>query len=390
MKKVIHAIAITALSLCCIQTMSPAKQSVRASKQDSLDEREVTVKILGSAGAKKPISSSIFKRDTDGFAKKLHFDFTKGIPDRGGDGNINKILVVYTDKPTEEFSISVAQKDVPKGSEIKIGSNTIEIDLSKVKKTQTEEKIIIAKVQPASGTWRIITGNNDLKKERAKIFAESASLSSGIDVAERINRVYAGYPEILDDISCNHPNCLIQIYENKPTRIYAAQNGNNGYVTLLTQANIKRAGREPIIIIGEDAKAIITNQEELYKHKGGNFSQEAKVLADLIALLLTEDEDAAYRRYMQKELTYDKVTTIMQNRLYDTLAKHKYITLNSAKNQQFKEKFERNLKALQDLYQQIYDKFTTDPQKWGATTGMNRNYSKKITDLYNGLLGLKK
>lgn len=267
MKPLSYALAIAALSLCCVQTVSAKKQPVRASKKDPLDTRDVTVKIIGSKGPKKPISSSTFKTDTSGvLTGKLSFDFLNGIRDRGEDGPINTIRAVYIDKPTEEFSISVSQKDVPKGSEIKIGSNTIEIDTSKVKNKQPEprapSRVATVQIPKGSGQWRIVTGNNDLRKERAIVFAKDVSLSAGgqDDINERLNRVYAGYPEVLDDISCSQSNCQVLIYENKPTRIYAQQEGKDGYVTLLKQTDIKKAGQSSIIIIDNDGKARITNE----------------------------------------------------------------------------------------------------------------------------------
>lgn len=197
---------------------------------------------------------------------KLSFDFLNGIPDRGEDGNINTILAVYTDKPTEEFSISVSQKDAPEKSEIKIGSNTIEIDTSKAKNKEPElrapSRVTTVQIPKGSGQWRIVTGNNDLKKARTATFAQDVSLSTGTqaDLKERLNRVYAGYPEVLDDISCSQSNCQVLIYENKPTRIYAQQEGKDGYVTLLKQTDIKKAGQSSIIIIDNEGKARITNE----------------------------------------------------------------------------------------------------------------------------------
>lgn len=271
MKQIVGVLVISALSLGCVHTASPAKQAVKASKVDSTDEREVTVKIFGS-DQNKPLSSSTFKKDTSGLRTgKLFFDFAKGIPAEGNDGKYNTILVFYAEKPDDKFSISVVQNDVPKGSEIKIGANTIEIDVSKVKnkKPAEEVKTIAAIIQrPNDVGWRIVTGNNDLKKERSTIFSEGIPSSTGMeDPKKRSHRAYQGYPEILDDVFCHKANCRVLIYENKPTRIYAEEMGKSGYVSLLKQADIKKAGQEPIIIIDTKGKARIVNTEQLDKEK---------------------------------------------------------------------------------------------------------------------------
>lgn len=246
MKLFLHTLAITALSLYCVQTVSAAKQPVRASKTNAFDAREVTVRIFGK-DKNKPLSKSTFKNDTSGLLTgKLFFDFTKGhIHSRGFD-NANTIRATYGESEAE-FTLEVLPGEAPKGSEIKIVGNTIEIDTSKVKDTISAQKasIVEAKIQvPAkTGAWYLVSGKKDLNQVIAQAQGKSEIVLDKIEGFE------------------NGSNKHIKIYKNKPTAMYASKGTTEaGVITQLSLKDVKNAGSTPLVLIDKSGKAKIINE----------------------------------------------------------------------------------------------------------------------------------
>lgn len=235
----LRSLTIVALVVCCVQSISSIKQPVRASKKDESDKTKVTVTITPAdvqsetSDKQKPISSSTFTKNTDGFAKKLYFDFAKGD---------NLITVTYSDEKDKEFGKLVQQEAVTATSEIVISKSGVEIK-NQALEPEAEKIPATVKITQGAGTWLVVSGTVGLTPNIAK------------DPEPQ--------PEVLDSKTYAGFEGTLSIYKDKATRIYAKKVATaHGQMTELPARDIEKAGNDPIITIDEKGHARIFSRAE--------------------------------------------------------------------------------------------------------------------------------
>lgn len=278
-------ILIFAVSACSIHTVSSKDQKVRASKKDPNDTRKVTVTITAPGGFKK---DSTFTKNTDGFAKKLYFDFSKGD---------HTITAYYQDAPQDTFGLIIPASDAadaaPAGSELVIDGKLIKIDMSKAKLAPKAKFEAAIEVPAGSGSWTLVSGNKDLT---------TAIAGSG------------KHPAILQEITCigSKPEeqrksvCKILMYEEQATKIYAKKQGLSGKITTLTTAAINAArggaqafAKNPVIITidGQGSAKIMSeasyNEQKRKEAESAKPKIEKKPVATSVASAVSTTAQAA-------------------------------------------------------------------------------------------------
>lgn len=288
MKLFLHTLAIAALSVCCLQMANAAKQSVFASKKDSSDTREVTVKIIGVDGEQAPISSSTFKKDTSGLRpKKLNFDFGKGYS-KEGYGNYNKITASYTDGsgPTfEPFEVRLA----PKGSKIKLDQGKIVLTDAKGKPIgQQNTQLVKIKLPENSKKWTLASGTIELT---------SAIAEGDGDQTKRLKRITVSAASRLSELP---------IYKDQDTNIYAKiLSGGSFQITTLMKSDIEKAGVEAMLQIDEAGKALITSPQQIKQQEQDKLvaQQQQGIIRQNLATKKRELEVQQQALERQKQLT---------------------------------------------------------------------------------------
>lgn len=351
----LRSVTIVALSVCSVQMISPLKQPVRASKKD--DKRKVTVTITRADddlnAKKKPISSSTFTKNTDGFVKKLHFDFSNGY---------NKITASYNDGKDKEFGTIVSSQAAPEKSEILIDGDTVTIETSKIKTQMLDEqeaKKIKATVKiPNDSWWTIISGTEHL----------NASIANFYNTPSGKNNVH-----ILGNNYCSRSNfmhCFINIYADKVTKIYAKEtkDGSKGKTTTLTKDAIEKAGDEPVIILDHKGSARIISFADYKKAEEARINKEKqqKELPETVKLKLLL-ASAGTREWLrkrgileeQKNLAQISVMSGVIIKTPSQLLKDTLLIMN--KTSQFKkqkpeqlDEFLEKIKNLQFSYENIF------------------------------------
>lgn len=273
----VRSITIAALSLCCVQSISPEKQPVRARKQDPIkDTKKVTVIISNEAGTSF-IKDSIFTKNTDGFAKKLHFDWDKD-PEK-----MNKITVSYK-KGSENKTLekTVTQEEAPEKSEIVIDTLTdvLYIDPSKAThKTQastTGKKVsLLVEVPKGTDSWELFSGPTNLTVKNVR--------------TGKIGEPLLGHVKPGEDAK-------LEIYEDKPTKIYV-ENKSLGIAKLSTlrESAIKKAQAEnsdPVITIDEKGRARILSRADYEKAEKERLHKEQQKQIKTITATVTRDMEA--------------------------------------------------------------------------------------------------
>lgn len=214
-----YALAAMALAICSVQVTQPAIQKIkRVSKQ--VDDGQIwTVFIYKMNGANKGdlVSSSSFKRNTDGFRPdKLHFDF-------GQNNNIANQIEIYKGKGElfrdEDFVHQQTIQPFPqqRNLSLTLTKDGTVIGLPKPKSTIPVRENKPIKVSVPDGSWTVISGE--------------------LLTADRMQDMHAAEPFILDRINNvkKGKNHTLKVYTERPASIAAKKAGVTTYVVTILE-----------------------------------------------------------------------------------------------------------------------------------------------------------
>ena len=227
MKRILHVVTIGALFTCTIQAAfkCPTKTiPVTARKKDPLtDTGPVTVKI--SKMDDTLIQTSTFTKNTSGRVKKLYFCFS-------GDEKMNKIEAIYKG---ETFKVDpVSAMDAKYGADLVIDTAKKTIEIIHKKPKTIKATLVLPK---EVGTWRLVSGD---KYYELKDALSDESKSKGI-----IEKVFKATDQ----------KKIITLYKDIDIQIFARKEGTPGAMTKIPQAEVKKAGSKPFVVIAQDGMA---------------------------------------------------------------------------------------------------------------------------------------
>lgn len=239
MKLIVPSLALAALFTCTIQAsfQCPTKKiPVTARKQDPLDTVPVTVKITKLDGTL--IKASTFTKNTSGVrVKKLYFCFA-------GFDQMNKIEAIYKGE-TFPADNAVSAIDGKYGAELVIDTarKKIEIKYKKPKVSSINATLVV----PKSGSWTIISGNQDYTQaaaQKPRVNADNVMTEEGIlEKEEKVTGTGKRY---------------IKIYKNQDIRIYAENDqGIRKFNELISKDAVTKAGKKPVLVIAPDGTATL-------------------------------------------------------------------------------------------------------------------------------------
>lgn len=233
-----YALTAMVLAICSVQVTQPAIQKIKRVSKQVDDGQMWTVFIYKMDGSNKGdlVSSSSFKRNTDGFRPdKLHFDF-------GQNNNIANQIEIYKGKGElfrdEDFvHQEIIQPFTPqKTLSLTLTANGTVIGLPKPKSTIPVRENKPIRVSVPDGSWTVISGE--------------------LLTADRMEDMITAEPFILDRINNvkKGKNHTLKVYTERPASIAVKKEGDTTYVVTILK-DLPKIINDGVLVIDEDGYA---------------------------------------------------------------------------------------------------------------------------------------
>lgn len=214
-----YVLTAMALAICSVQVTQPAVQKIKkVSKPDDGEMWTVFISKMNGQSRGKLVSSSSFKRNTDGFRPdKLHFDF-------GSDNKTANQIEIYKGKGDVFRTDALFHQEIiqpfpqQKNLTLTLTEDGAVIGLPKPKSTIPDRENKLITVYVPDGTWTVISGE--------------------LLTPDRMKDMNTAEPFILDRISnvTQNENNLLKVYTQRPASIAAKKAGDTEYkITILEE-----------------------------------------------------------------------------------------------------------------------------------------------------------